>query len=97
MLTGGWQTDRETSYVALTRARERTDVYTSREDLGHAGIDTDAIRRLAERANRSNAQQASITRAETDEPQRPGVGAELWRPLASRARPPARPRERPLT
>ena len=43
VLTGGWQTDRETSYVALSRARERTDVYTSREDLGHAGIDSDAI------------------------------------------------------
>jgi conjugative relaxase-like TrwC/TraI family protein len=70
VLTGGWQTDRETSYVALTRARERTDVYTSREDLGHAGIDADAIQRLAERANRSNAQQASLTRAEADEPQR---------------------------
>lgn len=68
VLTGGWQTDRETSYVALTRARERTDVYTSREDLGHAGIDTDTIGRLAERANQSNAQQASITRAEIDEP-----------------------------
>jgi ATP-dependent exoDNAse (exonuclease V) alpha subunit len=68
VLTGGWQTDRETSYVALTRARERTDVYTSREDLGHAGIDTDAIGRLAERANQSHAQQASITRAEIDEP-----------------------------
>ena len=40
VLTGGWQTDRETSYVALTRAREQTDIYTSREDLGHQGIDT---------------------------------------------------------
>ena len=68
VLTGGWQTDRETSYVALTRARERTDMYTSREDLGHAGIDSDAIGRLAERAHKSNAQQASITRAEIDEP-----------------------------
>jgi hypothetical protein len=67
VLTGGWQTDRETSYVALTRARERTDVYTSREDLGHAGIDSDAIGRLAERAHQSNAQQASIRRAEIDE------------------------------
>ena len=42
VLTGGWQTDRETAYVALTRAREQTDIYTSRDDLGHAGIDTDA-------------------------------------------------------
>ncbi len=29
-LLGGWQTDRERAYVALTRARERTDVYAAR-------------------------------------------------------------------
>jgi conjugative relaxase-like TrwC/TraI family protein len=62
VLTGGWQTNRETTYVALTRAREQTDIYTSREDLGHAGIDTDAINRLAERAATSKAQEASISR-----------------------------------
>ncbi|HEX4035547.1 MAG TPA: MobF family relaxase [Solirubrobacteraceae bacterium] len=62
VLTGGWQTNRETTYVALTRAREQTDIYTSREELGHAGIDTDAISRLAQRANTSRAQQASISR-----------------------------------
>ena len=84
VLTGGWQTDRETSYVALTRARERTDVYTSREDLGHAGIDTDAIGRLAERANQSHAQQASITRAEIDEPIRRPPRS---RPLATACKP----------
>jgi ATP-dependent exoDNAse (exonuclease V) alpha subunit len=64
VLTGGWQTDRETSYVALTRAREQTDVYTSREDLGHAGVDKDLVDRLAERIRESRAQQASITREE---------------------------------
>ncbi len=50
MLTGGWQTDRERAYVALSRARERTDIYVAREDLGHDGIDADAIERLAERS-----------------------------------------------
>jgi ATP-dependent exoDNAse (exonuclease V) alpha subunit len=74
VLTGGWQTDRETSYVALTRAREQTDIYVSREDLGHQGLDSDAIQRLADRANKSNAQQASIARAETDQqPRREAV------------------------
>jgi conjugative relaxase-like TrwC/TraI family protein len=62
VLTGGWQTDRETTYVALTRAREQTDIYTSREDLGHAGIDKDAVDRVAERMRESHAQEASITR-----------------------------------
>jgi ATP-dependent exoDNAse (exonuclease V) alpha subunit len=72
VLTGGWQTDRETSYVALTRARERTDIYTSREDLGHHGIDTAAIHRLAQRASRSNAQQASISRDQIEPEHDPG-------------------------
>jgi ATP-dependent exoDNAse (exonuclease V) alpha subunit len=42
VLTGGWQTDRERAYVALTRAQERTDVYVSREDLGEQGMNTGA-------------------------------------------------------
>ena len=46
VLTGGWQTDREHAYVALTRAQERTDVYVSREDLGEQGLDAGAIERL---------------------------------------------------
>jgi len=64
VLTGGWQTDRESAYVALTRARERTDLYVSREDLGEDGMDDDAIQRLSERITVSRSQQASITRAE---------------------------------
>jgi len=59
---GGWQTDRERAYVALTRAREQTNIYTSREDLGHQGLNTEAIDRLADRIEQSNAQRASITR-----------------------------------
>jgi ATP-dependent exoDNAse (exonuclease V) alpha subunit len=34
VLIGGWQTDREGAYVALTRAREQTKIYVTREDLG---------------------------------------------------------------
>jgi len=61
VLTGGWQTDREHAYVALTRARDRTDLYISREDLGEQGMDTGAIERLGEAMAESHAQQASIT------------------------------------
>lgn len=68
VLTGGWQSDRERAYVALSRARERTDIYLSREDLGDDGLDTDAIERLAERIGVSHAQQASVTRDEVDRP-----------------------------
>jgi|GEM_PF-439564 len=73
ILAGGWQTDKEHMYVSLSRARERTDVYVSREDLGEQGMDTGAIERLGERMARSRAQEATITRdvAEpTAEPER---------------------------
>jgi conjugative relaxase-like TrwC/TraI family protein len=60
VLTGGWQTDREHTYVALTRARDRTDIYASREDLGEQGIDHGAIERLGESMAESHAEQASI-------------------------------------
>ncbi len=66
ILTGGWQTDREHAYVALSRAREQTQIYVSREDLGEVGMDAGAIERLGERMRRSGAQEASIAE-EADE------------------------------
>ena|GEM_PF-4789733 len=66
ILTGGWQTDKEHAYVALSRAREQTQVYVAREDLGEQGMDVGAIERLGERMRRSGAQEASIAR-EVDE------------------------------
>jgi conjugative relaxase-like TrwC/TraI family protein len=66
VLTGGWQSDRERTYVALSRARERTDVYVSREDLGEDGTDADLIARLADRVSVSHAQHASVTRGAVD-------------------------------
>ena len=62
VLAGGWQTDKENIYVSVTRAREQTDIYITREDLGEQGLDTGAIERLADRMQRSRAQEASITR-----------------------------------
>ncbi len=60
ILTGGWQTNKEHAYVAVSRAREQTKIYVSREDLGEQGFDTGAMERLAERIKRSRAQEASI-------------------------------------
>jgi conjugative relaxase-like TrwC/TraI family protein len=60
VLTGGWQTNLEHGYVALTRARERTDIYVSLEDLGEQGMDAGAIERLGEAIAESHAQEASI-------------------------------------
>jgi conjugative relaxase-like TrwC/TraI family protein len=66
VLIGGWQTDREGAYVALSRARERTQIYVSREDLGETGMDIGAIERLGERIRQSRAQEASVAKP-TDE------------------------------
>jgi ATP-dependent exoDNAse (exonuclease V) alpha subunit len=66
VLTGGWQSDRERAYVALSRARERTDLYVSREDLGEDGTDADLIERLADRVSVSHVQQASVAREPVD-------------------------------
>ena len=69
VLTGGWQTDRERAYVSLTRARERTDIYVAREDLGQQGIDAGAIERLGHAIAQSHAQEASVARAEQPRPE----------------------------
>jgi conjugative relaxase-like TrwC/TraI family protein len=66
VLTGGWQTDRERAYVALTRAQDRTDIYVSREDLGEQGVDAGAIERLGRAMAESHADEASITRNQRD-------------------------------
>ncbi|HEV2973551.1 MAG TPA: AAA family ATPase, partial [Solirubrobacteraceae bacterium] len=68
VLTGGWQTDRELAYVALTRAQERTDVFASREDLGEQGMDAGAIERLGEVMAESRAQKASVAALEREPP-----------------------------
>jgi conjugative relaxase-like TrwC/TraI family protein len=69
ILTGGWQTDKEHTYVAVSRAREQTQIYVTREDLGEQGMDPGAIERLAERMQRSRAQEATIVK-ETAERER---------------------------
>src|ERR1019366_8373089 len=76
ILTGAWQTDKEHAYVAVSRAREQTQIYVAREDLGEQGLDTGAIERLAERMQQSRAQETSIasetaeqTQTQTPEPQ----------------------------
>ncbi len=37
VVTGGWQTSKEPAYVEASRAREGTDWFVSREDLGARG------------------------------------------------------------
>ncbi len=68
VLTGGWQTSKETAYVEATRARHGTSWFIAREDLGNEGQDTGRLTRLAERMRNSRAQTPSLAireRAET--------------------------------
>lgn len=60
VLTGGWQTSRETAYVEATRARHGTDWYLARDKLGQEGHDVDCITRLAEKMSSSREQTPSI-------------------------------------
>jgi conjugative relaxase-like TrwC/TraI family protein len=67
VVTGGWQTSKEPAYVEASRAREGTDWYVNREDLGVEGQDTDRIERLAESMRRSRRQTPSLEHRETSD------------------------------
>ena len=108
ILAGGWQTDKEHMYVSLSRARERTDIYISREDLGEQGMDTGAIERLGERMARSRAKKPPSPIRASEQRHLPGP-AQADRPGAQprpsgapsnprRSSPPGKPRpSRPRT
>jgi conjugative relaxase-like TrwC/TraI family protein len=61
VVTGGWQTGRESSYVGVSRAREESYVVTDLSSLGLGETDReDAISTLAERMGESHAKSASL-------------------------------------
>ncbi len=60
VLTGGWQTSKETAYVEATRARHGTTWYIGRDQLGNDGQDADRIKRLAENMSHSRRQTPSL-------------------------------------
>jgi conjugative relaxase-like TrwC/TraI family protein len=64
VVTGGWQTSKEPAYVEASRARQGTDWFVSREDLGVQGHDTDRISRLAANMRRSHSQTPSLAHPE---------------------------------
>ncbi len=68
VLTGGWQTSKETAYVQATRARHGTDWYLARDQLGEEGQDPDRITRLAGRMSRSRAHTPSVIHQEIPGP-----------------------------
>jgi conjugative relaxase-like TrwC/TraI family protein len=79
VVTGGWQTSRETAYVQASRARHGTDWFVNRDELGAAGHDVGRIQRLAHQMSRSHAQTPSLARRELNEHLR---GPERYMPIA---------------
>jgi conjugative relaxase-like TrwC/TraI family protein len=79
VVTGGWQTSKEPSYVEASRARHGTHWYVSREDLGTEGQDSDRIRRLADAMGRSHAQTPSLAHPALPDPE---YGTNYTRPIA---------------
>jgi ATP-dependent exoDNAse (exonuclease V) alpha subunit len=69
VLTGGWQTSKETAYVEATRARHGTDWFIARDDLGNEGQDSQRIQRLAQNMHRSHAQTPSLAHPELPDPE----------------------------
>ena len=60
VLTGGWQTSKETAHVEATRARHGTTWFIARDDLGEQGQDAGRITRLAQKMANSRTQTPSL-------------------------------------
>jgi hypothetical protein len=68
VVTGGWQTSKESAYVEASRARGGTEWFVARQELGEEGQDADRVRGLAERMGRSRAQRPSLELQEQTDP-----------------------------
>jgi ATP-dependent exoDNAse (exonuclease V) alpha subunit len=69
VVTGGWQTSKEPAYVEASRARQGTDWYVNRDELGTEGHDTDRIKRLVHDMSRSHAQTPSLAHPQLPDPE----------------------------
>ena len=77
VVTGGWQTTKEPAYVEASRARNGTNWFVNRQDLGVEGQDADRIERLAASMRRTRAQTPSLAHAESPDPDY-GLGFDLF-------------------
>jgi len=68
VLTGGWQTSKETAYVEATRARHGTTWFIARDDLGAEGQDAERITSLAQKMTNSRAHTPSLAHPERFDP-----------------------------
>jgi ATP-dependent exoDNAse (exonuclease V) alpha subunit len=80
VITGGWQTSKESLYVACTRARDATRLYLDKETLAR-DIDAEAIAEAAARGGKSRAKVAA-----TPHPQDSGTTDDRYAKAAARLR-----------
>ena len=78
VVTGGWQTSKEAAYVEASRARNGTEWFLAREELGAEGQDAQRVMRLAGAMRTSRAQTPSLAHPELPDP-RWGPGFDLGR------------------
>lgn len=68
VLTGGWQASKESAYVQATRAREATEWFLARDELGLEGQDDRRVMRLAQQLRISRRQTPSLAHRELADP-----------------------------
>ncbi len=79
VVTGGWHTSKESSYVQASRARQGTEWFLARDELGTDGQDEHRIEQLANKMRTSRAHTPTLQHAET---RHPDLAPELDRTLA---------------
>jgi ATP-dependent exoDNAse (exonuclease V) alpha subunit len=72
VVTGGWQTSREGAYVQATRARDGTEWFLAREELGLEGQDGRRVEQLAAKMRSSQARTPSLALRERAPEWEPG-------------------------
>jgi conjugative relaxase-like TrwC/TraI family protein len=92
VVTGGWQTSRESAYVEASRARDGVDWFVARDEL-EADCHADRIDELAARMRASRAQVPSLAHPLADHTRAPGDPDRVFH--VERLQPPALPAPEP--
>jgi len=69
VVTGGWQTSKESAYVQASRAREATEWFLARDELGTDGQDERRVLQLAGKMRSSRAHTPSLEHRELVDPE----------------------------
>ncbi len=68
VVTGGWQTSKESAYVQASRARQGTEWFLARDELGLQGQDDRRVTSLADKMRNSRAHTPSLAHPELPDP-----------------------------